>query len=203
MRRLLIPVGMSLAASCLVEFIIECTGFFQDDRILWDTLFRTIAVVPGLMYWYREDQKLRGNKNCGFQTGSLLLICGMVLSVGFRILFAWFGIQEYESATEKLFDGNIVLQCLVLLIASPVLEELFFRGVFYQRLKEVVSIRSAMMISAFCFGLYHGNISQGIYGFVMGLFLAWAMEHCRTVAAPLTIHIGANVAAVFLEQVFV
>ena len=101
--------------------------------------------------------------------------------------------------TRSLFTGNLPLQFVVLLVASPFLVEMFFRGVLFMRLKEVVSMQSAVIISAVCFGLYHGNLSQGIYGFFMGIVLACAMEHCRTVAGPLALHVGANVAAVLLE----
>ena len=61
---------------------------------------------------------------------------------------------------------------------------------------------SAIVISALLFGLYHGNLSQGIYGFFMGIVLAGAMEQYKTVTAPLLIHVGVNAAALLLERVF-
>ena len=90
---------------------------------------------------------------------------------------------------------------MVLLIASPLLEEFFFRGVLYGRLKELLSVPGAAVVSSAFFGLYHGNWIQGIYGFFMGLFLSAAMERCRTVKAPVIMHLAANGAALFLNAI--
>ena len=77
---------------------------------------------------------------------------------------------------ENLLSGPLWLELTVLLAASPFLEEIFFRGILFQRLKELMSVKAAAVVSALVFGLYHGTLTQGIYGFFMGLALAWAME---------------------------
>ena len=69
----------------------------------------------------------------------------------------------------------------------------------YGRLKELFPDWSACLISAAAFGLFHGNMVQGIYGFVMGVVLALAMERCQTVKAPVLIHFAANGAALVLN----
>ena len=102
---------------------------------------------------------------------------------------------------QNLLSGNLVLQILVLLVASPLLEEFFFRGVLYVRFKEVIGVRGAMVATALGFGLYHANLSQGIYGFFMGLFLAWCMERFQTVKAPIAVHIASNLAAMCMEWI--
>ena len=111
------------------------------------------------------------------------------------------GVSAMEEAGKTLFTGELWLQLLVLLIASPLLEEFFFRGVLYGRLKELLSVPGAAVVSSAFFGLYHGNWIQGIYGFFMGLFLSAAMERCRTVKAPVIMHLAANGAALFLNAI--
>ena len=86
----------------------------------------------------------------------------------------------------------------MLLCASPLLEEFFFRGVLYMRLKELIPSVPAGLVSAALFGLYHGNPGQGLYAFIMGLFLAFSMEKTRTVKAPVLFHFAANAAALLL-----
>ena len=105
----------------------------------------------------------------------------------------------YESVEQNLLTGNGGLQAVVLLGASPVLEEFFFRGVLYERVKRVTGVKSAMLLTALLFGLYHANVSQGIYGFFMGMYLAWCMERYQTVKAPITVHITANLAAICMD----
>jgi len=129
-----------------------------------------------------------------------LAFAGIAASIGFRIAFACIGMPGYDRVEQNLLSGDVWLQILVLLAASPLLEEFFFRGIFYVRLKELVSAKAAMILSALAFGLYHANLSQGVYGFIMGIFLAWSMERYRTIKAPLIVHIGANFAAIMAEN---
>ncbi len=198
-RRMMIPLFYCLAVACLVELPLMQTDAFREEVILWDTLFRTVLAMPGLWYFYKEDRGFRGAVTWNKKIAVRLMALGAAASVGFRVLFEWLGVPGYDAAAQNLLTGNTLLQVVVLLAASPLLEEFFFRGVFYGRLKELLSVPAAMVVSAACFGLYHANLSQGIYGLLMGLFLAWTMETCQTVAAPVAVHIAANLAALILE----
>ena len=102
-------------------------------------------------------------------------------------------------ADESLFTGNLWLEAVVLLAASPILEEYFFRGVLYGRCKELVSAPAAAFMTAAFFGVFHWDLVQGIYSFFMGLILAYLMEKTNTVKAPVVFHFAANLAALVLE----
>lgn len=198
LRRIIMPVLLCLAVACLVEIPLGQTDLFGDDVILWDTLFRTAAAMPGLLYFYREDAVFRRKAYWNGKIGILLFAAGAVCSVMFRVIFLLLKVSGYEASERNLLTGTVWLEFLVLLFAAPLLEEFFFRGVLYGRLKELLSTGTSMVLSAALFGLYHGNLSQGIYGFFMGLLLAWSMERFQTVKAPFVIHMAANAAAIFL-----
>lgn len=201
LQRILIPCFYYLAVACLVEIPMSQTGLFGNDVILWDTLFRTMFAMPGLWYFYHEDQGLRAEAEWNTKILIKLAVIGVMASVIARVIFGIFGMPGYENVEQNLLKGNHLLQILVLLGASPVLEEFFFRGVLYERIKQWIAPRPAMVFTALGFGLYHANLSQGIYGFFMGMFLAWCMEHFQTVKAPITVHIAANLAAVCMEWI--
>ena len=135
------------------------------------------------------------------KNGVFLFAAGAAASAGFRLLFAVLGISGYEAVVRELLAGNMWQQFLELCVLAPVLEELVFRKCIYTWLKGRIPVRPAMVLSAVLFGLYHGNLSQGIYGFLMGLFLAWAMEKFETVKAPIAVHVGANAAAVIIGNI--
>lgn len=78
-------------------------------------------------------------------------------------------------------------------LTSPIMEELIFRWLMYGRIKMMVGKTFAIIISAMFFGIYHSNIIQGIYAFIMGVLLALIYEWCHSIAAPILFHIGANV----------
>lgn len=112
------------------------------------------------------------------------------------------GLQaDMSMVEENLLSGPLWLELTVLLAASPFLEEIFFRGILFQRLKELMSVKAAAVVSALVFGLYHGTLTQGIYGFFMGLALAWAMERTQTVKAPVMVHMAANLAGLLAAAV--
>ena len=198
-RRLAIPTLFCLAVACLIEIPLSETTIFGVAVILWDTLFRAILAVPILFYFYQEDRVFRGAERWGFKDAAVCILIGAVLSAAAAFLTAALGMPDARAAEQTLFAGDLWLQALVLLVASPLLEELFFRGVLYGRLKELFPDWSACLISAAAFGLFHGNMVQGIYGFVMGVVLALAMEWCQTVKAPVLIHFAANGAALVLN----
>lgn len=199
-RRILIPTLFCLSVACLVEIPMGHVTLFGEAAVLWDTLFRAILAVPMLVHFYKEDAVFRGEENWSFKRAALCIVTGFFLSLLFRFVTAAMGDMDYGKAEGALLSGDFLLQSLVLLVASPLLEELFFRGILYMRFKELFSPVTAGFLSAAFFGLYHGNVSQGIYGFFMGLILAYSMEVCRTVKAPVLIHGAANLAALIVVK---
>lgn len=197
-RRILLPVLFCLAVACLIELPMAGTTLFGDEAVLWDTLFRAIAAVPVLYHFYREDTVFRGDAKWGLKTAAAVLASGAAASVILGRIITYAGIPGYDAAATSLLTGRLWLQLLVLLCVSPLLEEFFFRGVLYMRLKELIPSVPAGLVSAALFGLYHGNPGQGLYAFIMGLFLAFSMEKTRTVKAPVLFHFAANAAALLL-----
>ncbi len=57
----------------------------------------------------------------------------------------------------------------------------------------------ALILSSVMFGLYHGQLLQGIYAGLLGCLLAFLYERKRTLAVPVIVHASANSAAVLLE----
>lgn len=172
---------------------------FGEDHILWEYIGLAIAGVPILHYFYKKDMEFAGKRTLGVGTCTCLICLGVVFSIGFRLLFEKIGVPGYEEAAALIFIGNRVLEGLVLLVVTPLLEEYFFRGFLYRKLRTRISVPAAGLYSSILFGVYHGNLSQGIYGFFMGLFLAWTMEHYKTIKAPILVHMAANGAALIFQ----
>ena len=175
------------------------TGIWGTDVVLWDILCCTVVAMPLLWYLYRADRMFRMDSDWNIKRLLQLAGVGAAASILFRVILEQFGMPGYESVEQNLLTENRGLQAIVLLGASPVLEEFFFRGVLYEKVKRVIGIKRGMILTALLFGLYHANISQGIYGFFMGLYLAWCMEHYQTVKAPIAVHIAANMAAICMD----
>ena len=174
------------------------TTIFGDDVILWDTLFRSVIAVPMLVHLYREDSVFRGKEHWNGKIAAAAFFSGAGISLAFGLVVRALQISGAALADESLFTGNLWLEAVVLLAASPVLEEYFFRGVLYGRCKELVSAPAAAFMTAAFFSVFHWDLVQGIYSFFMGLILAYLMEKTSTVKAPVVFHFAANLAALVL-----
>lgn len=83
----------------------------------------------------------------------------------------------------------------------PFAEEFLFRRAMYGSLREIRRLgrAGALILSSVMFGLYHGQLLQGIYAGLLGCLLAFLYERKRTLAVPVIVHASANSAAVLLE----
>ena len=75
-------------------------------------------------------------------------------------------------------------------VLGPVAEELLFRGIVLRTLAPF-GRKLAIVVSALLFGLFHGNLLQMPYAFVLGLVLGYSALQYRLVW-PILLHVGNN-----------
>lgn len=107
--------------------------------------------------------------------------------------------QFSNAVQEELFAGNIWIQLIGMGLITPAVEELIFRGLFYQRLREWVPRGYAIVLTALIFALWHQNPIQILYAFPMGLLLQIFYEKCGSLKAPVLFHMGANLISILVE----
>ncbi len=80
---------------------------------------------------------------------------------------------------------------LVMVIGAPIAEEIIFRKLLVDR---VIPYGEglAIFMSGFMFGLFHGNLNQFVYAFVLGAFLAFIYIRTRNIIYTIAIHMGIN-----------
>ncbi len=85
------------------------------------------------------------------------------------------------------------LSIFVITITSPVCEELLFRGLLFNRIRETRSIPNAVIVSGIVFGLMHmPNYLQMIYAAFLGMAMAWAYFKYENILVPVIMHIVFN-----------
>ena len=77
-------------------------------------------------------------------------------------------------------------------IVAPIAEEMIFRWLVYLRLRDHFSVLVSAVISAAFFGIYHGNVLQAVYAFILGGLFAWFLEMGGNKWTSVLMHIGAN-----------
>lgn len=142
----------------------------------------------------------------------LLFILGAVAALCLNILFALLGIigssGEYAEVAQKQFSLPLWVGILMYGVIAPFAEEVVFRGIVYNRLDRFYGRIIAIIGSALLFGVYHGNIVQALYGFILGVLIAVLYERYGSFVVPVLIHSAANICVyivssdVMLQQKF-
>lgn len=124
------------------------------------------------------------------------------MAVGLNFLYELLGItsssEAFKDTAELQYAAALPLGLLVNGVVAPLVEELVFRGVMYNRLKKHLRYIPAILVSALCFGVYHQNMVQGSYAFLMGCIFAWLYEKTGRFYVPVIAHVISNVAAYLL-----
>ncbi len=79
------------------------------------------------------------------------------------------------------------------IIAAPLIEELVFRGVLFQRLRDNHGFMFSAALSSAAFGIIHFNLLQGIFGFFMGMIFAFIYERQHRLSASVLAHMSVNI----------
>lgn len=108
-------------------------------------------------------------------------------------------IGSYEQVNDNFMSNPLLFQILTLCIAAPVVEELIYRAMIYQRLKDYLDISVSVIVSALIFGMVHGNLLQGLYAGILGILLCYVYERYDSFFAPVLLHMAANTTALVME----
>lgn len=106
---------------------------------------------------------------CVFLSGQFVF---QVLTYLFELLLSPTGFSLTESIESASMTAETISMFLYMGVAAPIVEEIIFRGLLL-RMMEPFGKKFAMIMSAFLFGIFHGNIVQSPFAFVIGLVLAY------------------------------
>lgn len=173
-----------------------------------------MVILPGalltigiLWFPYKRDWILRSGQIRTFKPQMPgdwhhLIIMGISASIGvnlllsFTPLFQWFpGVEE---SMGQIDSAGFFLQLFGVCLLIPVAEELVFRGIGYWGLRDEMGPMPAAVFSAIFFGLFHGNLIQGIYAAVLGMILAWVMERYQTLTSVWLVHAAMNLGSIYV-----
>lgn len=119
------------------------------------------------------------------QLGNLI---GIILNVGLANLAD----TEAKNPTAEFITTSTLLQnFIVVVIGAPIFEELVFRKWLMERTVKYGE-GTAILISGFAFGLFHGNIIQFAYATLVGMVLAYVYVKSGRVIYTIVLHMITN-----------
>lgn len=127
----------------------------------------------------------------------ILIIGAIATALMFNIIIHWSGIAKVDPVIKEvnnilLGGDNIFLSLVMTVVLAPIVEEQMFRYLSYESYRKSFSPKVAIILTSIVFGLFHGNITQGIYAFFLGLILAYAYEKTFSLLTVICMHAAAN-----------
>lgn len=167
----------------------------------------TIPVMLILFHMDRKKEKLKGiAPNIKAPIWKYVGIIGIsaAMCIGLNNLIAIGNLSQfsdsYEETAKAFYSAGFGIQILCLGILIPICEELVFRGLVFRRLREETAFLQAGLYSSAIFGVLHMNIVQMLYGFVVGMMLAYLYEKYGSLKAPVLAHVVMNVVSIFITK---
>lgn len=178
-----------------------------NSNMLLITLFTHIATIP-ILYWFykRDKKKIYLKSQVDIVVVVFVAILAICACIGVNTLVSISGLpklfpNDLEETSQALYSEAIWVQILAMVIGAPIVEELIFRGLIFKRMRTYCGFLSAAIVSSLCFGVFHGRIIQGVYGFIIGFILAAIFEKTKSLKMCILFHLVANATSVALTNV--
>lgn len=133
-------------------------------------------------------------KNKAFSLAAVVSL-GMSAALTLNILVELLSVQseKYDSVEAIQYSVPLWLGLILYGLVSPIAEEMIFRGITYNRMKRFFGVVPCVIVTSLLFGGFHANLPQFLYGTCMGVLMALVYEWVKTFAAPLLLHMSANI----------
>lgn len=181
---------------------------FVEQKATVNAMIGGLAMLVGILPLLSDFRhEIENNNECNYKkkessTARQLLRIPVTITLAFtssiaiNILFISIHLAEnsesYSRVAAHQYGVFFPIGLFLYGIVSPLAEEIVFRGILYNRMKKALSGVLSIVLSASLFGLYHGNIVQAAYGFLMGMLIAYAYEKCGGFLYAFLFHAAAN-----------
>ncbi len=118
-----------------------------------------------------------------------------VISITVAIVSAFIGPigEETQQSYDNMFGDETTLSMfLFIAVATPIIEEIVFRGLIHGRLRRVMPKAASVLLSSVFFGLCHGELYRIVYATLLGLILAVFYEKYNSIVPCIVIHAAFN-----------
>ena len=196
----------------LFEFISLGLLYLMADRIQIGIIgslvySQLIVLIPAVLFLVCSREKMtdliaftRPKVSTSLLVIVLTYLC-MPLIVTVNAISMLFVDNEVSALSGLLSEVPAWQVLLMVGILGPICEEFVFRGVLYHGFRKSGSIISAMLWSAFLFGLMHMNFNQMSYAIVVGVIGTFLVEGCGSIFYSILMHVCINMTNA-LQMVF-
>ena len=197
----------------LVNILGYCNpNHLNDINII--TLLSSICnyILPfPIFYWLMKQIKTEKIEKTKVTTKSLITYFGISLTLmwignitGLIITTLIGGAIQNDVANpvqELINSTNIWFNILVISILAPICEEILFRKFLIDRTIKY-GAKVSIILSATLFALFHGNLNQFFYAFLIGGFFAYVYIRTGNILYSISLHMTINLMGSVVSLIF-
>ena len=108
--------------------------------------------------------------------------------------------ENVYKLTEEL---NAYITIFIICIIVPLIEEIIFRGFFYDTVKLISNDIIAIVFTSVSFALAHSDLQQILYAFIAGILLSYIKYKFKNIIYSIILHLIMNLTSyIFMPLVF-
>lgn len=201
----LLTVAAAYIIQIITMMIVGSDGLVaiaENPYYFWGMQVASMYVIAFPLFWLMI-RKLpvadrRSDKMSLMEFGAIFLVSEAIMLLGSMfsqwltgLMEVFLGHEIPDTTSDIILSSPLWIIILVVVIIGPIVEEMIFRKAMIDRLS-VYGDRLAVIVSAFAFGLFHGNFYQLFYATALGLVLGYVYTRTRRSIYNCLLHIVIN-----------
>lgn len=204
-RYLLLTMISFIAGSLLIDLFMQLTKTEMSVTLLVVISQWGMVLFPIIFYFLitkspiKETLMLRkiSPLNAVMSAGIAVLIIPLLSLV--NVISQFFVENMISDAVMEIANKPLWLSLLLMAATPALLEEISMRGIITSNYRKQ-RVLTTCLISGFFFGMFHMNINQFLYAFVMGLFMCFVVHVTGSLFSSMIMHFVINASSLTLAK---
>lgn len=173
------------------EYQIALQNYISNNALIITII--TFIVFGFILYKVYRNYRNEYNRKICFKDICMFIILGVVMNLSYNLIIG--NLNSIFEFTNNYFKINIGFLTYIICtgLLGPILEELLFRGIVFNKLKRFNKQMKSILLTSFIFALFHANPIQMLYAFCLSFILIYVYEKYKNIKAPIIVHIASNI----------
>lgn len=142
------------------------------------------------------------SKSFNFSTGLYMIPIAFSVCIIGNILVDFIPRANENIVTMEVYklaeEYNVFLSLFIVSVLIPIIEELIFRGFFYDAIKLMANDVIAIIFSSIAFAVAHVDLRQALYALFAGVILAYIKYKYKSLIYPIILHLLMNLTSLVI-----
>lgn len=175
-------------------YIEDLTQFINDNTI-WIILISAMIFLPLFIYKYKKQEI---KKNYKIDKNLIYVIINSIsITIFLNLLIIIFN-NCFEIKTNLTNYKYLFTLLLSTGIIGPILEELLFRGIVFNKLKKFNKENISILLTTLLFAFLHSSLTTMIYAFIIGYISIKIYQKTNNLLISIIYHVISNSLVVLL-----